>query len=190
MAYLRFNNWLPDVFLHLVNHHQQISGSKGLILDLRNNGGGEGANVYRALSVFLPRSEVIANLDYGDYKESLITIPNKRYQFPEDLPVVILIDHITACASEGFILGMKKRPATTILGTSNTMGAFADAFNFHFPSGLQLRVNCVLGKYNYPEDVFAEGRGLSPDIWAVRTHVRDLYPYEDKLLEIAKAYLR
>ncbi len=190
IAYFRINTWREDVYLRLLNHWEQIKTAKGLILDIRANGGGELMAMLRVLSLFIDQPVISSHYQTKDFTESLVVGPNRHYQYPKDKPILVLADANTACASEEFLMAVRENGKAKFIGSTPTAGALATAFDFEFPSGMELRLNSILGKNTFNNYQSIENKGIEPDIWLARTHVLDLAPYRDKLLRYAERYLK
>lgn len=194
IAYFRILSMGGNPYLHLLNHYDEICNSNGLILDLRNNGGGEMIEGMNIFSHFIEHPQVYGNYhSYGnDNIASFLTLPNDNYSFADKpLPVVIIGNGYTACASEQFIYNMKKLDKVVFLSSDKTAGAFMGMRNLILPSGIVFFVNGISGKmslgnsYNIIED-----KGLEPDIWIPISKIADLAPYDDILLQIGKRYIQ
>lgn len=191
VSYLYLSRWEGDASILLLNNRDKILHSKGLIIDLRGNGGGYSSDVIQTLSLFFSNPNIIGNMSHFWLRESIIVYPApETLRFPESLKVSILIDNYTACASEIFLIGMKRRARTIVIGESNTKGAIATPVLFRFPSGLMFKGHTKFRQYVFDPNVYREGRGIEPDIMVSRTHPRDLYPYNDKIRKIASRVIK
>jgi carboxyl-terminal processing protease len=72
---------------------------KGLILDLRDNGGGLLAEAVNLVNVFVPKGEVIVTTK-GKVEEWDRTFKTLNKPVDETMPVVVLVNHMSASASE------------------------------------------------------------------------------------------
>lgn len=82
--------------LELMNNNKQL---KGLIFDLRGNGGGYLREAVEVSNVFLPKGELIASTK-GKVLEEHKSYKTLKDPVSTDLPVVVLIDGNSASASE------------------------------------------------------------------------------------------
>jgi hypothetical protein len=191
IAYIQLTNWTKDCSYLFANHIEEISKSKGLIIDLRGNGGGFATDVMNTLSFFFSKPQVIGEMGHYWFKESIIVYPNhSSLRFPETLKVITLVDNATACGSEIFLLGMSNRANSFVVGETNTQGAIASPTLYRFPSGLMLKIHTRLRQFIFDEHAYKEGVGITPTLFVSRTHARDLYPFEDKVRKLATQYLK
>ena len=188
IAYFRINSFNQDVYLRFLNHYNKISNAKGLILDLRSNGGGVSTIGQRLLSLFINKPTVYSHLLHrmGD-KESIVVLPHKRFYLT--IPTVILIDKRTACASEEFADAMRHSARAILVGKSSTAGTYASLYELYFPSGVRLKINSLSPKMIVSTGKRIENIGISPNIWVKISDVQDLYPYQDKVNLIGRKIL-
>ena len=181
IAYFRVNKFEQGVFLRIINHVEEINNSKGLIIDLRGNGGGETMASHRLFSLFINKPSVYSNLlDYLNERESVIVIPNGKFYI--DIPVVILIDKNTACESEAFTEAMRFNIEAVVVGKDSSKGAYASVYSIEFPSGVKLKINTLDSIGFLCNNEIIEGKGITPDVIVKIINVYDLYPYQDKVL--------
>lgn len=184
VAYFRILKWELGVFLSFLNHWEDITNAKGLIIDLRNNGGGESIAVKRMFSLFITdASPINYSLSYlGNKIETTVINPNKKFHYASDKQVIILGNELTGCASEEFILAMTQLNNCQFLSGSLTGGSLASVYDFYFPSGLRFRTNSAADKNYFFDEKIIEDRGIEPDIWIKYSSIYDLAPYNDTLL--------
>ena len=194
IAYFRILGMGDYVYLRFLNHYEEICNSNGLILDLRNNGGGEMIEGMNIFSHFIEHPQVYGNYHtYGnDNTASFVTLPNNNYSFAEKpLPVVIIGNGYTACASEQFIYNMTKLDNVVFISSDKTAGAFMGMRNLILPSGIVFFVNGMSGKMSLGNSSnIIEDKGLEPDIWIPIGKIADLAPYNDILLQKAKRHIQ
>ena len=185
IAYLRINDFDLGAWIRFVNDIPQIKRAKGLIIDLRSNGGGDEISGMRILSAFISKPSVYSESfipPNRDYRETLLIKPCKEFHLV--IPVIILIDKKTACASECFAYDMRKYAGAILVGTSRTAGAYAPLTTIILPGGLKISCDCLFGELG-PSGYDFENSGIAPDIWVWNRKVIDLAPYRDKVLETA-----
>lgn len=154
------------------------SGAKGLIIDLRSNGGGSLKECVDMVSNFIPKDKVIVST-IDKYKKE------KKYNsvggISIGMPLVILVNGGTASASEIFSGAIKDYKLGTLIGTK-TFGkgivqSILDEKILGFGDGTALKV--TVSKYYTPNGVNIHGVGIMPDI---------VVEYPEELL--AKTYNR
>ncbi|WPQ65540.1 S41 family peptidase [Chitinophaga sancti] len=191
IAYFRINAWEPAVYLQFINHLQDFKQASSLIIDLRGNGGGELSTAMQLYSAFINKPSLYFNyVDNAQQQKAVSILPQKDYQLSSVMPVVILGDAVTACASETFIKAMKQRGNTHYLATSPTPGSVASKYDIILPSSLIVHTNSIEYKscYSNPQDII-ETHGIKPDVTVNITRVEDLRPYNDKVMQEAIRYL-
>ena len=189
IAYLRLKNWGIDVWIRFLNHWPEIVGSRGLILDLRSNGGGDLFSVMRIASVFVTKPTLMSHMKTpADGRiESTIISPNPKFQ--TNIPLVILGNKSTACASEEFISTMQNNKRAILVASSRTAGAYSMMVDLVFPDGAHARVN----SWSVPIDPSGkrkEAIGIEPDVWVYLDSVEDLAHLNDKMREVALKILQ
>lgn len=192
IAYFRIARMDGQVFLRFVNHFKEIKQSKGLILDLRGNGGGspDGEILF---STFIQQPMVYEHMGFKDSKrrrESVVIQPHPTLRLPSDFPVVILGDENTACASEAFIQAMRQLESCWFLSHSPTAGSLHDRHAVIFPSGIFLSLDCLSEKQYSVGGKVIECVGLEPDIWVQYRKPEDLAPYNDLLKSKAVEFIQ
>ena len=185
VAYFRLNNWYLGDWLSFYNHLEDLKNRKGLIIDLRNNGGGFSLEGMRIASCFIRQPAVYSHSFFPwneetSIKESSVIKPSQSVDLSH-IKVIILSNERTACASEIFIDFMQRNAGAILVGTNNTAGAYANLYSavilnevFWFNS----MVKSLTGNQKCIENI-----GIQPDIYVTVSNVEDLYPYHDKVLQ-------
>lgn len=107
IAYLALSIFGEETNKLLMSHIQDIKKSNvaGIILDLRGNGGGLLPESVTVASHFLPRQKEIVRADYRIYRSETYV---SEWPYDLDQPLVILIDEMTASASEIIAAAIKE----------------------------------------------------------------------------------
>jgi len=196
-AYLRFDEMTEKhtfgKFKRTVDHSiEAFQNKKGLIIDLRFNGGGRDYYAYLLARRFIPKGKSVGHYERERIKgtDSYTAMKYKeftaagRYQFTG--PIVILTSDFTASACEVFLLVMMDLPNVTIIGDA-TEGIFSDMYPFKLPNKwiatLSHQQYFSQSKENF------EGKGISPDIQMVNSHA-DLKTKSDPVINAAIEFLR
>ena len=132
---------------------------RGLIIDLRNNGGGCLTATIEMLNRMLPKGNLITekNKVNGD---KLYTSTDEEHF---DKPVIVLINEGSASASEVFAGCMQDRKAATLLGTKSFgKGIVQTVFSLEKSCGGGIKL--TTGEYLLPSKRCIQGEGLTPDV--------------------------
>lgn len=160
-------------------------GAKGIIIDLRSNGGGIVDEATGIADLFLKKNETILITKGKEDKEE-VTI-SKNDPIIQDIPVVVLVNEGTASASEILAGALKdKYPSTTIVGKKTYgKGVIQTLYNLSDGSGLKVTTE----EYYTPNHNKINKEGIKPDVEINLTKDADGY-YEtdiDKDAQILKA---
>lgn len=132
--------------------------ARGLVLDLRNNGGGLVTAAVSVVSEFVEEGEVIRWVDAnGDETVEHVTGEGTAY----DLPLVVLVNGFSASASEVVSGALQDHGRARIVGT-RTFGKGAVNLLRDLESGAGL--NITIARWLTPDGRTIEGEGIEPDV--------------------------
>ncbi len=143
------------------------AGARGLILDLRENGGGlldEGVNV---ASIFIPDGTIVST-DGRSQPRQVYTA--KGNAISTSIPLVVLVDRGTASAAEIVTGALQDRGRATVVGT-HTYGKGVFQEIEPLPNGGALDI--TVGEYFTPDGHnlggggVREGAGIKPNVYAI-----------------------
>jgi C-terminal processing protease CtpA/Prc len=190
--YYKLNSWenIEYMYFHNAiteNNDQQV---KCIIFDLRNNGGGWETSAEKIASCFITRPHVYTHHSYTYnnnqmIKESWVIQPNANLRLT-NIPVILLVNKNTVCASEAFCYFLKQNhPDTYIISNDeHTPGAYNSPSLISLFDDLLLRL--VYQTFYVSDGSIIEKKGITPDIYVHYKNVFDLAAYNDKLLQTAK----
>lgn len=178
----------------------QIMCAKGLVIDVRRNGGGSTAHGERILE-YLTRQAIPRAMSFmrgtsimADAQSRLVTWEPVAHSAPAhrrdgdvfEGPVAVLTSAATFSAAEDFVLAFNaiKRGATV---GATTGGSTGQPMSIRLPGGGWGRI-CIKRDL-LPDGGILVGRGLKPDIEAAPT-VRSIRKGIDPVLERALAHLK
>ncbi|MDD5900017.1 MAG: S41 family peptidase [Lachnospiraceae bacterium] len=132
-------------------------GMKGLVVDIRDNGGGLLTTVCDMLDLFLEEELIVYTVDKYDAKEEIFA---KEGSIGE-LPMAILINGFSASASEIFSGAMQDYGLATIVGTQSFgKGIVQSVIPLNDGSAVKLTVST----YYTPNGRNIHGLGITPDV--------------------------
>ena len=134
-------------------------GAKGIIIDLRSNGGGIVSEATGIADLFLKKDETILITKSKIANEQLTV--SKNDAIITDIPVVILVNEGTASASEILAGALKdKYPNTTIVGMQTYgKGVIQEILTLADGSGLKITTE----EYQTPNRNKIHKKGIEPD---------------------------
>ena len=133
-------------------------GAEGLVLDLRNNGGGLVTAAVSVVSEFVEEGEVIRWED-ADGNETVEYVTGEGTAY--DLPLVVLVNGFSASASEVVSGALQDHDRARIVGT-RTFGKGAVNLLRELESGAGL--NLTIARWLTPGGRTIEGDGIEPDV--------------------------
>ena len=160
VAVASFDEDTSEEFKKEVDKLIEENDIKGLIIDLRSNGGGIVTEATNIADYFLePEEIIISTKSKKQEKESRIIA--KETPIYEDIQVVILVNEYTASASEILAAALKENDKATIVGiTTYGKGLIQTLFKLQDGSGLKI----TTAEYYTPDHNLINEIGVSPDI--------------------------
>lgn len=173
--------WINDILGILAS----FKDTKGLILDVRNNGGGSEDITRYILRNFLtePMLSPIWVDSHGNEDQRFLIYPLNTYTYQKN--VALLQNGKCFSAAEGFINTMRELPNVTTIGDTTAGGSgWPEDFNISYNLTIHLSTKSQLtydGKY-------IEQNGLEPDI-LIPQNIPELKSGRDIQLEAAISFL-
>ena len=128
----------------------------GLVIDIRDNGGGYLNECLDMLSDFIPDGTALWTQAAGG-EMSPVTVHGRSVPYP----VVVLVNQDSASASEIFAAALKENKAATIVGTT-TYGKGLIQRSWDLSNGFELKV--TVEEYYTPNKNAIQKKGLTPDV--------------------------
>jgi len=133
-------------------------GMKGLVVDIRDNGGGLLTTVCDMLDLFLEKDELIVyTLDKYDKKEEIFAHKGSI----GELPMAILVNGYSASASEIFSGALQDYGLATIVGTQSFGKGIVQSI---IPLTDGSAVKLTVSTYYTPNGRNIHGTGITPDV--------------------------
>lgn len=151
-----FDDVTTDQFIKALDD-LEAQGLKGLIVDLRNNGGGLVSSVCAILDRLLPEGLIVYTEDkYGNREEET---SDAEHYF--DKPLAVLVNGNSASASEIFAGAVKDYEIGTLVGTTTYgKGIVQKIYPLHDGTAVKLTVS----KYYTPKGNNIHEIGIEPDV--------------------------
>jgi len=132
-------------------------GAKGLILDLRDNGGGLFEEAIKVASVFIEDGDIVT---YRERDTEDVSYEAEGDAF-EKLPVVVLVNEGTASASEIVAGALQDQERGVVVGTT-TYGKGSVQQIVPLPDDSALKL--TIAAYLTPQGRNINGKGIEPDV--------------------------
>jgi len=161
LGYVRMLSFSEGVHALLREAVEKVvkKGAEGVVLDLRENGGGLLEEAVLSAGIFLPKNEVVVTTNsrtqgHAVYKTGGDNLP--------PMPLVVLIDRNTASAAEILTAALADDAGAKVVGTrSYGKGVFQQELGLSNGGALKL----TIGEYFTPKGVnLARSHGVHPDV--------------------------
>src|SRR5262249_32679409 len=182
IGYIELTGFGPEIERDFESAMQSMQGTRGLILDLRNNGGGFVTTVAQVASYFFPDETNLGEFITRAGRSTSRQTQKLRTYYRE--PLIVLVSSRSASGSEIFAAAMQERKRALIVGSNPTT------------CGCLLGVSRTLrladgGKLNISDTDYRtamgrriEGTGIKPDQQA-EVRISDLFANRDRSFEMA-----
>ncbi len=191
IAYLSLTTFGEKTDAELVKALKEMraQNAKGLILDLRNNGGGYLNTAIDVASQFVAGGKVVMLEDFGDGSRK--TYKAKSGGLAVDIPMVVLINKGTASASEIVTGALQDYERAKVIGeVSYGKGSVQNWVPLVDEQGA---VRITIARWLTPNERQIHEVGLEPDYLVELTeedYKNNLDPQYDKALEVLKGLIQ
>jgi hypothetical protein len=166
IGYFRFLNFtdLAPSKESIVSAMNFIRHSNALVLDLRDNGGGNSETLEFVLGYFLRDGLKLGEFRFRNrIEENIIKKDPVVNKIPEDVPLYILVSKRTASAAEGMASILRSFRGAVIVG-ENTKGEGNPGELFVINDLLYIMIPTAVSVSAAPDSKAVEGVGVTPDI--------------------------
>ncbi|WP_299127558.1 carboxy terminal-processing peptidase [uncultured Winogradskyella sp.] len=169
-------NAASDIKQEIIRLKEQ--GMEGLVLDLRNNGGGSLQTVVDIVGLFIEQGPVVQVKTTGEPKEVLRDQDSTIYW---DGPLVVMVNELSASASEILAAAMQDYKRAIIIGSKQTYGKGTVQNVFDLNRMVRNNSNGDMGALKFTTQKFYRINGGSTQLEGVKSDVvvPDRYSYID-----------
>ncbi len=164
-GYVRITNFsgstVDDLEAGIVKMEEKDNGLKGLIIDLRNNGGGLLDQAFKVSDLFIEEGVIVSIK--GRRKIHTKEYPATPNKVKRNYPIVVLINGGSASASEIVAGALQDHKKALVLGTTSfgkgsvqTVESLRDGYGLKF----------TIARYYTPNGRSIQNKGIEPDIVA------------------------
>ncbi len=132
------------------------SGAAGLVIDVRNNGGGTMKSVAKIIDMIVPEGPIVSSTN----KDNETKVMYKSDSAEVNIPISVLVNKNTASASELFAAALRDYNKAKLVG-ANTYGKGVMQDIYQLSDGSAIKI--TTGKFNPPTSENFNGVGLKPD---------------------------
>lgn len=148
----------PDTYEEFKSHYNSLreQGAKKLVIDLRDNGGGDLDVVVNIIDMLVPKGNIMYSEDKHGRRDYI-----KSDSEETDLPIAVVVNGQSASASELMTGALKDYQKATVVGTK-TYGKGVMQRVYPFTDGSAMVV--TVAKYYTPNGTCVQDEGITPDI--------------------------
>jgi len=160
IAYIQISSFDEGTSDEFKKHYNDLKNKnpKGLIIDLRNNGGGIVTEALSIIDMMTAKGKTMLITTGKNNKEKIDKSKNNPIV---DIPVVILINEKSASASEILASSVRDNCGYKIVGTNSYgKGVIQSIFGFKDGTGIKITTD----EYFSPNHNVINGVGIKPDI--------------------------
>lgn len=160
IAYIRLDSFISQKATDEMREAlKKMSGTKGLVLDLRNNPGGLLQNAISIANMFIDKGVIVSTVDADGYKNSTIAGSGGSRTI-SDIPMVVLINGGSASASEILSGALHDHKRASLVGQKSFGKGLVQSINrMEDGSG----INITIARYLTPNDTDINKTGIVPD---------------------------
>jgi carboxyl-terminal processing protease len=161
IAYIKINKFGEDTAQEFdaAMNNVVTKGSKGIVLDLRNNPGGFLDKSVDVASRFIPKGQVVVmEEDYTGKKNSLYTSGGDKLS---SIPTVVLINEGSASASEILAGALRDDRGIQLIG-KKSFGKGSVQELISLPQNTSVKI--TVAKWLTPKGDYIMEKGITPDI--------------------------
>ncbi len=186
LGYIDFNGFGPEIERDFAHAVRALQDTRGLILDLRHNGGGFVRTVVQVASYFLPEETELGEFISRTGRSTRHRTQRLRLSYRS--PLVVLVSTRSASGAEMLTAALQENRRAFVIGTHpSTCGCLLGVSRtLPLPDGGKLNVSDT--DYRTARGRRIEGTGIKPD-QVLELRISDLLSGRDRPLEAAVKHL-
>lgn len=155
----------------------ESKGIKKLIIDVRDNPGGELGSVIDILSMFVPKDQTITKIEYNNARRNAEYKSTASFTKAPDRDIIVLVNENSASASELFAGCLQNLGLAKVVGQETFgKGSVQQFMGLINPDGFNLGdIKLTVAEFTKPDGGKINGLGISPDVRVKNAVV----PYDD-----------
>lgn len=146
----------------------KAEGMEGLVLDLRNNGGGSLKTVVDIGGLFIDQGPIVQVRSTGNNKEVL---EDKQRGIEWDGPLVILVNELSASASEILAAAMQDYKRAIVIGSKQTYGKGTVQNIIDLNRMIKANTNGDMGAFKFTTQKYYRINGGSTQLEGVKSDI-------------------
>ncbi len=151
-------------------------GVKKLIIDVRDNPGGELGSVINILGMFVPKGKTLTKIEYNDARYNVEYKSNAKFTLRPNRKIIVLANENSASAAELFTGCLQNLGLAKVVGVQTFgKGSMQEFMQLISPPGMALGdIKLSIAEFTKPDGGKINGIGIEPDVWVKNTMV----PYD------------
>ncbi|MCL4351971.1 MAG: S41 family peptidase [Firmicutes bacterium] len=160
IAYMNIVEFGNNTGAEVVSQFHQLvkDGARGLLLDLRDNPGGEVAQALTAANALVPAGPVVSLHYKNPSQDQTLDSSGPGTK----LPIVVLVNGETASAAEILSAAITERQGGTLVGTRTYGKGIVQEL---IPLANHAALKLTVAKYYTPDGQYIEHKGLTPSVY-------------------------
>ncbi len=152
-------------------------GIKKLLIDVRDNPGGELGSVIDILSMFVPKDQPITKIEYNNARRNAEYKSTASFTTAPDRDIIVLANENSASASELFAGCLQNLGLAKVVGQETFgKGSVQQFMGLINPKGFRLGdIKLTVAEFTKPDGGKINGLGITPDVRVKNAVV----PYDD-----------
>ncbi len=151
-----------------------------LLIDVRDNPGGELGSVLDVLELFVPKGRVLTTLKYNDERRDKVIESEAKFSLTPNRKIVILANENSASAAEMFTGTLQNLKIAKVVGVDTYgKGSMQEFLGLISPSTAELGdIKLSVAEFTKPDGSPINGVGITPDVRVANVRV----PYDQSKL--------